>query len=812
MGSRPYPNDDAGQQSDDQKSVIPVDMQLTIELAQNGDPVHVEHTQQPFLIQFPLTLEDQKEREKGGGKSYDAACQFWSNEHRSWDSEGVAFGNFTNDTHPFHGSLVCLSHHLTSFSVDINTVDEDSVDNPEVYSFANPLTLFLLVFITFFALTFFVALQRDWKVYEDHGDMAAAEFWRKYNYMSDLRLAQARSWNSYEESVKWAVSRKHTWTSIVARHNGDYLSSAKRTMILLVLLLNGMTVLALLLEKQAELGPFLSADTSMSLISMIMSFPVPMILLTVLNRPVPLSFRVPRNMLSSYGAGWMSWIFCLLMLVMGEMQIQAEEGGDLQMDSGEDENVVMAEEGDDNDDGGGDANDDGDDDDDGGDEAKNRDVEQKIFPAVPMIAGQIAGQEAASAKENGRTYRLKDKKPGVRLKDVVLTSTDKKPKDVSGNEVPRCQLPGTVQEDLKHVNKSNNERIITLETKKSHRRLKRSANMSLSMTGSALLLPSLGEDGPELARSSTTFLTITSRGKDESKDEQREKKCFSTENVFREHTGSPETYRWWRRDTFAIAACTVISLGCCFILLNLAWSLRDKHYNWVKDTIFLFGADACSRFFSIVVLEAALLVPLCGMQYFMKSEKQEKAFAAKARNLEKWKGLVATKYSQKNGTKFRRVRFTSGIDIGFEYRSCRISNVEEKTQADEFGLEVGWRVFKVEGEPVFNDRHLEYNLQRAHRMYTEFEIEFACLPKKEKDDNSVVESEFSWLSESEIERQSKQYWRVGQAKNSDLMRRKKSTALMHKFLGITTSEIDDFDESSCSSSVAEEPGSSSIEC
>merc|ERR1712023_569294 len=116
--------------------------------------------------------------------------------------------------------------------------------------------------------------------------------------MSDLRLAQARSWDAYKESIKWAISRKHTWTSIVARYNGDYLSSAKRTMVLLVLLLNGMTVLALLLEKQAQLGPFLSANTSMSLISMILSFPVPMFLLTILNRPVPVSFRVPRNMLS----------------------------------------------------------------------------------------------------------------------------------------------------------------------------------------------------------------------------------------------------------------------------------------------------------------------------------------------------------------------------------------------------------------------------------------------------------------------------------------------------------------------------------
>lgn len=59
---------------------------------------------------------------------------------------------------------------------------------------------------------------------------------------------------NWGRAAQWALYRRHTWLSLLLRPPGDYLSSQKRSIVLLVLALNSTAVCVLLLGTEQHLG------------------------------------------------------------------------------------------------------------------------------------------------------------------------------------------------------------------------------------------------------------------------------------------------------------------------------------------------------------------------------------------------------------------------------------------------------------------------------------------------------------------------------------------------------------------------------
>eukprot|EP00466_Bigelowiella_natans_P019506 jgi/Bigna1/144407/aug1.87_g19115 len=848
LKSRPYPSTGSLSSSPGEES-LRLHSQLTIELQQNGQDLEVNNTQDPIALKIPLGAAEGFDYRSsfnpvaGGGFT----CEYWSVSARRWQTDGVFLANMTNETRPWEGRAECHSRHLTTFRVSINTFSGDTLRNQEAYSLSNPLTLFLVCLIGIFTVGILCAFYYDRWLYLKGSAKASRDYWRKYNWMTEVRLVNDRSWKSYKTSLQWAFEKKHTWTAVLLRHSGDYLTSTKRTIILLVLLVNSMTVLALLLEQEAKVL-FLSSRSSLAIVAMMMSFPVPMLMIYILHRPVPQTFMVTHD-IASASAGWLSWAFFGLLLLLGDLQVNMEMGGDGEIDGGEDEEIEIEDDEGDAEAGRNEEQDDDDDDDDNA----NKEVEDQanrlrlmalhgsqlsLNPEGAVIgAGIIATQgESIINKKNQREKRM-DKK---NTHQASLQSSFR-----GIGMIKQKSLPGMVTHNSSSLGspKKSEEKSIQLEKelrmanrRHSLKRMRqfeqyRSANMSsLAMDSNIITVRALRDIGDS-----------NSNVSDHREGEKDGLICWR-KNVCKDADPSLEnTHIWIRNDCVAVLIACLAVLGCSFILVNLSYELKEKNKDWVADTLWMFFVDIVFRSFSIVFLEFLLLGPLCGAAYFIAND--EKNVKNRKRIYERWNTIVKSKYSQENGAQRVVLAFASGDTIGFKFHKCRVVDVETDSQSQKHGVHKGWRILRISDQPVLNDSELRKILFRAHRLHSMFDVEFVHFPttklrvREDKSNNrnsnsnsnvsaslnpsSVVEdSEMTWLSDGEFKalQQSGSKWQsfvkdeVKWAESrANLMKEARGRAL-RDFLHLTNSEVDDFGDGDSASELSSEPGEISVSC
>jgi len=142
--------------------------------------------------------------------------------------------------------------------------------------------------------------------------------------------------------MKRGLTSKHTWISIVGRHEGDYMGSFKRLTILLVLFFNASAVCSLL-EGQEQSIPFLTGQMSATLVAVMFSLPVPTVFGMLFGRNKPDDFIIPFG--TSFHGAWACIAFLITIVTGDEIDLsggdegEAEAGNDNMADGQADHNA-----------------------------------------------------------------------------------------------------------------------------------------------------------------------------------------------------------------------------------------------------------------------------------------------------------------------------------------------------------------------------------------------------------------------------------------------------------------------------------------
>uniref|UniRef100_A0A6V3NWK8 REJ domain-containing protein n=1 Tax=Lotharella globosa TaxID=91324 RepID=A0A6V3NWK8_9EUKA len=294
---------------------------ISVELQQQGSSVTVRVDEgsggTPFVIGIPLSLT------QGQLDARTHTCQYWNTTTEEWATNGVTLVSIDTAT------LLCQSTHLTAFngdsSIEINVNVPSSVE-AEAFSYENPIMLACILIFTLYLISTALAVWKDVHVSKEEGDAASDSFWRQSNNARLKRVETGgRSCATFFRMCTWGLRRTHPWLAIWFRHPGDYITSTKRTTILLCLLFNTMAVVAALVGQDQKL-PFVNGEVSEALVAMAFCFPVPFVMAWVHKREVPEAFRVRvvGNDTSSSVFGW-----CLLLfgLCCGELMLEDVAGG-----------------------------------------------------------------------------------------------------------------------------------------------------------------------------------------------------------------------------------------------------------------------------------------------------------------------------------------------------------------------------------------------------------------------------------------------------------------------------------------------------
>ncbi len=149
--------------------------------------------------------------------------------------------------------------------------------------FASTVIIVYLIFL-------YLSYRYDTKIKMEREAARSEKFWRKYNYMREIRRNGDRSWTSVDKHFRWNMRRMHPWLFLF-RDQGDFLTSMKRVSISFALIFTAMVVSALLYNQQQRL-PYVDSNISIALLSCILTIPILTVLAALFSRPVPPVFFV----------------------------------------------------------------------------------------------------------------------------------------------------------------------------------------------------------------------------------------------------------------------------------------------------------------------------------------------------------------------------------------------------------------------------------------------------------------------------------------------------------------------------------------
>jgi len=164
-------------------------------------------------------------------------------------------------------------------------------------------------------------------------------------------------------------------------------------------------------------------------------------------------------------------------------------------------------------------------------------------------------------------------------------------------------------------------------------------------------------------------------------------------------------HEWTRKDLVAMVAAMVLILGCAYILVIISWSLRDKSSIAAETMMYCFGQDAAFRFFTILAIEAILLLSLSQSQGNQVQYIEEDVEPASER-----RDRVVT------------CILSSDVPTCMVDKHGRVISITENGVV--LGIQKGWKILRINGRVVDTEKMRRKATLRAHAMGAQFEVTF----------------------------------------------------------------------------------------
>ena len=305
-------------------------------------------------------------------------CEYWDVASESWARDGVQANGIDED-----GIVQCNSTHLTAFSsnvefrVRVNTFSSEDLTIEAFDPRSNPVTALIISVVALFLVLLPLAHHHDRRMLRQDRDGASQlAFWRTMNRIRQEHTEGSRSAHNFANGYRWALRRRHPWLSVFLRHSGDYLTSRKRLMILLVLLLNMACVCALLMGNEQAI-PFVRGGVAYALVACAFAFPLPYVFAKFFTRATPVEFRVKRD--KGLIPGTVVGIMMTVLAICAGLDAVDEDADD--QDGGDVEDDAAFDEKDDQND--------------------DKDDERKLMGSTRGLDRDASGREGAEDKKSG---------------------------------------------------------------------------------------------------------------------------------------------------------------------------------------------------------------------------------------------------------------------------------------------------------------------------------------------------------------------------------------------------------------------------
>lgn len=523
---------------------------------QEGEEVTENTASTPYYIFIPMDIGENDTRD-------DFDCMYYNDSAKEWQYSGLNLTRFQRGKAADGAGIECASYHLTKFStrqkvstkfkVGINTFSSSDV-TAEAFSFDNPVAAFsfgaLLVYMVLLAF----AARLDKRAVNDETDHS---FWRRSNQAYHFRFKK-RSILGWRTRTIWGLRTKHPWFSLFGHHKGDYVNTVKRTSILFCLIFNAMTICALLFGQEQSL-PFLSGPLSVAVVTVLLSLPVPFLLIRIFLRKMPKSNEIDLAVVAAAAEAGSSG--CLSRAADCVMAVLLEE--------------VVSEGADDVDD------DDGDSDDSDDEDGISKLKAQGASAAIVAVMGTVAGGGAivlGRQRSLKNVLKRRESKRDARVASLSrsrLQSVDEL--GGPGGESPlRGSLSATPARMSPIVDKPTDSQLIDAE-----------------WITNAEFDPAERRKGPVY---------------DPAAD--RPAPFCGTQVWPNDSRKAKNTDLVWN-DIVGIALCNIFVCGCMFILIVLSWMQREHLGNWIGTIFITFLEDMFSRAFLVAMVETLFFFPIC---------------------------------------------------------------------------------------------------------------------------------------------------------------------------------------------------------
>ena len=505
-------------------------------------------------------------------------CEYWDVVSRTWQRDGVRAYGVQSD-----GTVLCNSTHLTAFSsstefrIRVNTFSNEDLSAAAFSPGSNPMMILIICLFSAFAIAYPFARTFDEKIKrQDHDRRKEVHFWRETNRIHQEHFKE-RTQERFVDVSKWAVRRRHPWLSLVYRPEGDYMTTQKRLMILLVLLLNMMVVCTLLIGNDQAL-PFLQTIAANALVACLFSFPVPYVFAKLFTRKTPPEFRMKldRSAVSGTCVGY-------TMMIIGICA-----GLDSIDEAGEEHDAGDAEDVDDGGDGG---------DDDGGDE------------------------QEANTRENEGEEDKDDEKDREREKKI-LEQLQRETDAISAvSVVGVASAIGSqfgAEMAFKFQRNKRRKRRARMNASRASR-LQPLSEINSTMGSTAGSLRSLSGHGESKGSDSSLALVTGESQRPRSRRRRRGSYVAHWEGSVRsskrtdtkQHTHATlRTHEWTREDKIGIGLLSVVAVGATFVLAMLSWTNKESIGEAVQGSAVSIAQDIFARLILILLTEYLLIAPL----------------------------------------------------------------------------------------------------------------------------------------------------------------------------------------------------------
>jgi len=674
-------------------------------------------------------------------------CLFWDPQTSLWSTRGLQSVRVDSE-----GRVTCSSSHLTAFSsemefrFEINTISADSLTLDAFNPAKNPVMLLVVGMVSMFIISYAVAFYYDRKRYlASSRSNQLAEFWKMTNLMRIYR-SQERTMKRFAESSKWALRRKHTWFSIVFHPPGDFMSSGKRLILLLVLLLNSSVVCALFVGTEQRI-PFLNPSLASSLVGFVFSYPVPFVMGMLFYNPMPPSFIVKIDRGS--GDTFMSYLLLCFSLCSGEIV-----DFDMEMEEGEDEGAADAEDADYEDDGNEEALVD-----EKSENSENSDSDDNVNTAQRSVKGHLSKAKPSILPSNPFTDETDEiRKPlanhmatggAVAVAGVLgqkmgtdFARSRNAPKQQSGrdNDSNSCAATNSngsrsallgdrkaAISTTRQLSDSKHHFDNSISKQNSWVDAKLDVSTNLTASGArATAWSACHSSNDSTSNAPSNLLDTIKRTK---KDKQKLTKMGSVRkqntrrklsrrlsrrmstrfhlNNFPKDSFDDSHHEfelppfWSRKDYLTTFVFVIFTLGAVFMLAALSWQYRDSNDASVEASMMAFVQDIFFRALIILMVEAVFLLPCCCQGI---SER----------------GQGRTQLTPRMGSGIFILE--SGVNY-FSYNKAAVI-LTVTPQGAAIGIRQGWKVKSVKGEPVSDGIECCLELNKAGRIAGYFEIGF----------------------------------------------------------------------------------------